>query len=188
MLGILARETKVGGRRYGGRWKQVMTKFLTISVATAVLAIFNAAPAQVFTPPSPNGYSSSPSPSPGYDWREQRGDTDWRNHTWREQQFDQDWRNQGWRRQRANEDWRQREEYQRLRAPNNATDRGYGTGPAESAENKKTAKEECGTLTSGTANSLEAASSAGTLNPCPSVPTKPAEPAKPPENGAVPRP
>jgi hypothetical protein len=63
--------------------------------------------------------------SPGYNWREQRAQDDWRNNTWRENREQNDWRNNTWREQRANEDWQQREDYAKDRTKNNATDRGY---------------------------------------------------------------
>ena len=41
---------------------------------------------------------------PGYKWREERAQDDWRNNTWREQGTKQDWRNNTWQEKRANED------------------------------------------------------------------------------------
>src|SRR5262245_6208850 len=76
-----------------------------------------------YVAPAP-GYVAPGYTNPGYTWREQRANEDWRNNTWREQRFDQDWRNNNWRTERANEDWRQRENYEKQRTPNNATDRG----------------------------------------------------------------
>jgi hypothetical protein len=73
-------------------------------------------------------------------WREQRARTDWRNNTWREQEYDRDWRNEGWRRDRANENWQTREELQRQRMPNNATD--TGAMPPAAAETKPTGTEQ----------------------------------------------
>jgi hypothetical protein len=77
------------------------------------------------THPAMAQYDSAPDVTPGYDWRAQRGNQDWRNNTWREQRFDRDWRNNNWRQQRANEDWRERGKYMKERAANNATDIGY---------------------------------------------------------------
>ncbi len=76
----------------------------------------------------------------GSSWRQQRAHGDWRNNTWREQQFDQDWRNQGWRRERTNENWQTREEFERQRMPNNATDTGAASPPP--AQNKTTTTED----------------------------------------------
>jgi hypothetical protein len=73
--------------------------------------------------------------SPGYQWRDQRGDNDWRNNTWREDRVDEDWRNRNWQTQRTLDDWRQRQDYSKIRTPNNAADRGYvecGKGPVGS--------------------------------------------------------
>ncbi len=77
-----------------------------------------------------------PSGAPGFQWRDQRGDSDWRNNSWREDRVDQDWRNRNWQTRREADDWRQREDYSKIRTPNNATDRGYvecGKGPAGSS-------------------------------------------------------
>ena len=63
--------------------------------------------------------------APGYQWREERAQGDWRNNTWRERLQQDDRRNNTWREQRANEDWRQREGYAKDRTKNNAIDRGY---------------------------------------------------------------
>lgn len=72
--------------------------------------------------------------APGYQWREERAQGDWRNNTWREQQAKQnDYRANGWREQRTNEDWRGREDYAKQKTKNNAADRGYvecGVGAA----------------------------------------------------------
>ena len=62
--------------------------------------------------------------APGYQWREERATTDWRNNTWRERQPDVT-RKETWREQRANEDWHQREGYAKETTKNNAADRGY---------------------------------------------------------------
>ena len=97
----------------------------------------------------------------GYDWREQRGSQDWRNNTWREQRFDQDWRNNDWRQNRANEDWQQREENAKERTPNNAVDRGYGSGKQITKKNNKEEDEGCGTGTVGAARPCPGTSSNG---------------------------
>jgi hypothetical protein len=109
-----------------------MRKFLFILASTATLAMMNPAVAQMYSPPQPGGAigvapgNTAPgNTTPGYMWREQRANDDWRNNTWREQRFNDDLRNNNWRTQRANEDWRQRENYEKQRSPNNATDRGY---------------------------------------------------------------
>ena len=62
--------------------------------------------------------------APGYQWREERATTDWRNNTWRETQPDVT-RKETWREQRTNEDWHQREGYAKETTKNNAADRGY---------------------------------------------------------------
>jgi hypothetical protein len=85
---------------------------------------------------APNYAPSVPSGAPGFQWRDQRGDSDWRNNTWREDRVDQDWRNGNWQTRREVDDWRQRQDYSKIRTPNNATDRGYvecGKGPAGSS-------------------------------------------------------
>jgi hypothetical protein len=74
--------------------------------------------------------------APGYEWRDQRGDNDWRNNTWREDRIDENWRNRNWQTQRTLDDWRQRQDYSKIRTPNNAADRGYvecGKGPVGSS-------------------------------------------------------
>ena len=117
-----------------------MGKFLFIVVSTASLAIVDSALAQ-YTPPALGGAS------PGYMWREQRANDDWRNQTWREQRLNEDWRNNNWRTQRANEDWRQREDYSKKATPNNAIDKGYvGGATVTDKTNNKTADKdkECG--------------------------------------------
>jgi hypothetical protein len=116
-----------------------MRNFFFVLASTATLAMVNSAAAQMYLPPEPGGVGVAPgytapdyrapgSTTPGYMWREQRGNNDWRNNTWREQRFNEDWRNNNWRTQRANEDWRQRENYEKKATPNNATDRGYVDG------------------------------------------------------------
>jgi hypothetical protein len=113
--------------------------FLFAVIATAPFA--NAQP-YVSQSAIPN-YSVAPSfapsntfnYSPGYQWRDQRGDNDWRNNTWREDRVDEDWRNRNWQTQRSLDDWRQREDYSKIRTPNNAADKGYvecGKGAAGS--------------------------------------------------------
>jgi hypothetical protein len=123
-----------------------MRKFLFVLASTATLAMMNPAKAQTYlSPVNPgvpitpgyvapgyvapgyvaSGYTAPGSTAPDYMWREQRANEDWRNNTWREKRFDQDWRNNNWRTERAMEDWRQRENYEKQRTPNNATDRGF---------------------------------------------------------------
>ena len=93
--------------------------FLSLTVAAAVVAATlgllmtaDRANAQ-YVPPAIGGAP------PGYNWREQRTQEDWRNNTWREDRTKSDWRNNTWQDQRAKED---------LRA------RGY-TNPKESKQN-----------------------------------------------------
>lgn len=113
---------------------------LFVTIATAQFAY-----AQPYVPQAAGPiYSVAPSyaPSgsfnyaPGYQWRDQRGDNDWRNNTWREDRVDEDWRNRNWQTQRTLDDWRQRQDYSKIRTPNNAADRGYvecGIGPVGSS-------------------------------------------------------
>ena len=121
-----------------------MRKFLFVSAFTVSLAVITPAMAQ----PWPSGIGSGPTPAtaypptaapdttprygantaPGYQWRDQRANTDWRNNTWREQRFNEDWRNNNWRTQRAEEDWQQRGNLEKQRTPNNATGTGYVSG------------------------------------------------------------
>jgi hypothetical protein len=114
-----------------------MSKFLFILASTATLAMTGPASAQIY--PSlapPAGIAVTPGFTPGYTWREQRANEDWRNNTWREQRDQEDWRNNNWRTQRTNEDWRQRDDFAKDRTPNNAIDRGYvecGVGSAGSS-------------------------------------------------------
>jgi hypothetical protein len=104
-----------------------MRKFLFIYASIATLAIVDSAQAQ---------YLPSDGVNPGYKWREERAQDDWRNNTWREQRLNEDWRNNNWRTQRANEDWRQREDYTKQATPNNAIERGYvGGAPATGRTN-----------------------------------------------------
>jgi hypothetical protein len=91
---------------------------LFILASTASLAMVDPARPQ-YVPPALGR------DSPGYNWREQRANEDWRNNTWRENREQNDRRNNTWREQRTNEDWRQREDYAKDRTKNNATDRGY---------------------------------------------------------------
>ena len=118
-----------------------MRNFLFILASIATLAMMNPARAQGYLPPvnpgvavapgytapgyTAPGYTAPRTATPGYMWREQRANDDWRNNTWREQRYNDDLRNNNWRTQRANEDWRQREIYEKQKTPNNATDRGY---------------------------------------------------------------
>jgi hypothetical protein len=118
-----------------------MRKFLFVLASISTLAMMNPATAQGYLPPVNPGvvvvpgysapgytapsYTAPRTTTPGYMWREQRANDDWRNNTWREQRYNDDLRNNNWRTQRANEDWRQREIYERQKTPNNATDRGY---------------------------------------------------------------
>jgi hypothetical protein len=121
-----------------------MRQFLFVSAFTVSLAVITPAMAQ----PWPAGIGSGPPPAtayppptaapttpnyggntaPGYQWRDERANTDWRNNTWREQRFNQDWRNNNWRTQRAEEDWQQRGNLEKQRTPNNATETGYVSG------------------------------------------------------------
>ena len=74
----------------------------------ALVVIAGTARAQPYVaqPTSPNsGYT------PGYQWRDQRGENDWRNNTWREDRVDENWRNRNWQTQRILDDWRQRQDY-----------------------------------------------------------------------------
>jgi hypothetical protein len=92
-----------------------MRRFLVVSAFTASLVVITPAMSQ----PWPAGIGSGPPPAtaypptaapttpnyggntaPGYQWRDQRANTDWRNNTWREQRFNEDWRNNNWRTQR----------------------------------------------------------------------------------------
>src|SRR5690349_3827197 len=112
-----------------------MKKILFISASIATLAMAYPARAQyvpsqpdpgyIFAPVTPQYGPPAPSgATPGYKWREQRANEDWRNNTWREQRASEDWRNNNWRTQRANEDWQKREDYTKERTPNNAVDSG----------------------------------------------------------------
>ena len=107
-----------------------MRKLLFILASTAALAMIDVARAQMYVPPTPGlsavppTYAVTPNVTPGYKWREQRANDDWRNNTWREQRTNDELRNNTWREQRANEDWRQREKYEKDRAPNNPVDVG----------------------------------------------------------------
>jgi hypothetical protein len=82
---------------------------------------YNGAPTYVAPAPAPDYRASSY----GYTWRDQRGDTDWRNNTWREDRRDENWRNDNWQTRRELQDWQQRQDYSKTRTPNNATDEGY---------------------------------------------------------------
>jgi len=132
-----------------------MRQFLFVSAFTVSLAVIAPAMAQ----PWPSGIGSGPPPAtaypptaapttpnyggntaPGYQWRDQRANTDWRNNTWREQRFNEDWRNNNWRTQRAQEDWQQRGNLEKQRTPNNATETGYvgGVRPTAGTNNTPT--------------------------------------------------
>jgi len=92
-------------------------------------------PAYAPPPPAPQYGPALGRQAPGYQWREERATSDWRNNTWRERQPDVT-RNQTWREERANEDWHQRQGYARETTKNNAADRGYvecGVGTAGSS-------------------------------------------------------
>ena len=109
----------------------------TLILACACFAIAEPALAQPYTTPPTFSYNGMPAyvapvPAPdyrapafGYTWRDQRGDTDWRNNTWREERYDENWQNNNWRTRRELQDWQQRENYTKTRTPNNATDEGY---------------------------------------------------------------
>src|SRR6516225_4435434 len=79
-----------------------MRQFLFVSAFTVSLAVITPAMSQ----PWPSGIGSGPPPAtaypptaapttpnyggntaPGYQWRDQRANSDWRNNTWREQRF-----------------------------------------------------------------------------------------------------
>ena len=80
-----------------------MRNFLFILASTATLAMMNPAVAQMYLPPGPGGigvapgYTAPGKTTPGYMWREQRANDDWRNNTWREQRYNDDLRNNNWR-------------------------------------------------------------------------------------------
>jgi len=95
-----------------------------ISPARSQYVPYPASPA--YTPPSaaPQYGPALGRQAPGYQWREQRATTDWRNNTWRESQPDVT-RNKTWREQRATEDWHQQQGYAKETTKNNAADRGY---------------------------------------------------------------
>jgi hypothetical protein len=120
--------------------------YLFILVSTASFAVtgptqaqfvpYQTSPGYMTAPASPQYGPTSGRDAPGYQWREDRAQGDWRNNTWREQRTNEDWRSNNWRTQRTNEDWRQREDYAKDRTKNNATDRGYvecGVGPVGSS-------------------------------------------------------
>jgi len=104
-------------------------------LACALLVFADVAIAQPYVPTPNFNYSAFPNyiaPAPpsnyaprGYEWREQRGDNDWRNNTWREDRFDEDWRNRNWQTQRELQNWRQRQDYSKARNPDNPFDQGY---------------------------------------------------------------
>ena len=79
---------------------------LKVTVAAALagfgyLMVTDIAGAQ-YAPPAVGGAP------PGYTWREQRTQGDWRNNTWREDRTKSDWRNNTWQEQRTKEDLRAR--------------------------------------------------------------------------------
>jgi hypothetical protein len=86
---------------------------------------YQASPGYTMAPASPQYGPGLGQSAPGYQWRDERAQGDWRNNTWREQRTNEDWRSNNWRTQRANEDWRERENSAKDRTKNNATDRGY---------------------------------------------------------------
>jgi len=105
-------------------------------LACALFAMAGATGAQPYVPTPNIGYprvgpgTVAPGPpsgyaSPGYNWREDRGDTDWRNNTFREDRFDDDWRNRNWQTRRELQDWHQRQDYSKRRNPENPFDQGY---------------------------------------------------------------
>jgi hypothetical protein len=113
-----------------------MRNFLFVLASTATLTMMNPAVAQ-YLPPAPGGigvapgYTAPGNTTPGYMWREQRANDDWRNNTWREQRANEDWRNNTWQEKRAIEDWQRREDYYtKDRTKDNPAiipqDRGYG--------------------------------------------------------------
>ena len=137
-----------------------MNKYLFLLASAGSLAIVHLASAQYlpptlggtaigpgytapgYAPPTYTapGYGPPASPTPGYTAP---------GYNWREQRANEDWRTNNWRQQRANEDWRQREEIAKQRNPNNVIDRGYvepDQAAKAAAEAKKKAlekKEEC---------------------------------------------
>jgi hypothetical protein len=119
------------GPLFSRRRVTAVRKILFVFATLAALDVANAQPYTVpyYAPSAVPNYVPPAPPSnyalPGYDWREQRGDTDWRNNTWREDRFDTDWRNNNWQTRRELRDWRQREDYSKIRTPNNAADQGY---------------------------------------------------------------
>lgn len=97
-----------------------MKKILFVLASTASLTWVDLALAQ-YVPPSLGGAT------PGYNWREDRVQGDWRNNTWREERAKADWRNNTWREKRENEDFRGRDDYTKNKARNNATGTGINT-------------------------------------------------------------
>lgn len=104
---------------------------LKVTVAAALagfgyLMVTDIAGAQ-YAPPAVGGAP------PGYTWREQRTQGDWRNNTWREDRTKSDWRNNTWQEQRTKEDLRARgyanpkEPKQNNNAADTSIDKGYGT-------------------------------------------------------------
>jgi hypothetical protein len=119
------------------RGLRMIRRFLAGVAASCLLIIGSTAPvdAQSYLPAPNFGYSAVPNYAPpapptgyasqGYQWRYERGATDWRNDTWREDRFDQDWRNRNWQTRRELQDWREREDFAKSRTPNNPYERGY---------------------------------------------------------------
>jgi len=101
-----------------------MRKFLFILASTATLAMVGSARAQ-YLPPTVGGVN------PGYNWRQDHAQDDWRKNTWREETARADWRNNTSQEKRAKEGWRYdgREDFAKDRTKNNAkdttVDRGY---------------------------------------------------------------
>lgn len=105
-------------------------------LALVLLGMADAVVAQPYVPTpyagSPSAFPSTVPPGPpsgyalpGFNWREDRGDADWRNNTWRENRFDEDWRNRNWQTRRELQDWRERQDYSKGRNPDNPFDQGY---------------------------------------------------------------
>src|SRR3974390_2323305 len=133
-----------------------MRKFLFVSAFTVSLAVITPAMAQPWPgvigsgPPPATAYPPTAAPmtpsyggntAPGYQWRDQRANSDWGNHTWREQRLNENWGNNNWRTQRLEEDWQQRGNLEKQRTPNNATETGSVSGrPTAGTNNTPTEK------------------------------------------------
>ena len=117
--------------------------FTLASIATVTMVdpgraqyVYPSAPGPMVVPTQPRYAPTIGGAAPGYKWRDERANEDWRNNTWREHRENEDWRNRDWRTQRANEDWRERKDNAKELTPNNAVDRGYvecGVGPVGSS-------------------------------------------------------